>query len=167
MVILEKMKFVGGTTARSGGVMWMPNNPFMKRDGVEDSLEKAMTYLDNTVGDHDDTPGATRERRYTYLTQAPRMVDFLIRQGIKLTRQPYWPDYYDDRPGGSAPGRTVIAEYFNANELGEWREKLQPGFHADAGRHDRCDEYPLHQAILARQKMVRHNGLPPRQGQAA
>jgi len=128
VVILEKMQYVGGTTARSGGVMWIPDNPFMKRDGIEDSLDKAMTYLDNTVGDHEDTPGATRERRYTYLTQAPRMVDFLIRQGIKLNRQPYWPDYYDDRPGGSEKGRTVTAEYFDSNELGEWREKLQPGF---------------------------------------
>ncbi len=128
VVILEKMQYVGGTTGRSGGVMWIPNNPFMKQAGIEDSLEKAMTYLDNTVGDHDDTPGASRERRYTYLTQGPRMIDFLIRQGIELERQPYWPDYYDDLPGGSEQGRTVTAKYFNTNELGEWREKLQPGF---------------------------------------
>ena len=39
VLILEKTPLVGGTTARSGGVMWIPNNPFMKRDGVEDSFE--------------------------------------------------------------------------------------------------------------------------------
>jgi 3-oxosteroid 1-dehydrogenase len=128
VLILEKTRYVGGTTARSGGVMWIPNNPFMKRDGVEDSYEKATAYLDSVVGDHDDTPGATRERRHTYVTQAPRMIDFLLQQGIKLTRVPYWPDYYDDRPGGSVAGRTVVADVFNTNELGEWREKLQPGF---------------------------------------
>ena len=35
-VILEKTDFIGGTTARAGGVMWIPNNPFMKRDGVDE-----------------------------------------------------------------------------------------------------------------------------------
>jgi 3-oxosteroid 1-dehydrogenase len=128
VLILEKTQYVGGTTARSGGVMWIPNNPFMKRDGIADSYEKATAYLDSVVGDHDDTPGATRERRHTYITQAPRMIDFLLKQGIKLTRVPYWPDYYDDRPGGSVAGRTVVADIFNTNELGAWREKLQPGF---------------------------------------
>ncbi len=128
VVILEKTAFIGGTTARSGGVMWIPNNPFMARDGVDDSYEKATAYLDSVVGDHDDTPGATRERRHVYLTQAPRMIDFLIKQGIKLTRVPYWPDYYDDRPGGSVEGRTVVADVFDTNALGIWRDKLQPGF---------------------------------------
>jgi 3-oxosteroid 1-dehydrogenase len=128
VLILEKTSLIGGATARSGGVMWIPNNRFMKRDGVEDSYEKASIYLDNVVGDHNDTPGATRERRDTYLTEAPRMLDFLQRQGIKLTRASYWPDYYDDRPGGSAPGRTVVAEIFDVNKLGPWKSKLRPGF---------------------------------------
>jgi 3-oxosteroid 1-dehydrogenase len=128
VLILEKTGFVGGTTARSGGVMWIPNNPFMKRDGIEDSFEKAATYLDAVLGDQNDAPGASRERRRTYLTEAPRMVDFLGGQGVKLTRVTEWPDYYDERPGGSAPGRTVVAELFNANELGPWKQKLRPSF---------------------------------------
>jgi 3-oxosteroid 1-dehydrogenase len=128
VLILEKTPLVGGTTARSGGVMWIPNNPFLKRDGIEDSFEKAKTYLDSVVGDHNDTPGATRERRDTYLTQAPRMVEFLVEQGIKLTRIGTWPDYYDERPGGLAAGRTVVAELFDANELGAWAAKLRPNF---------------------------------------
>ena len=128
VVILEKTEFVGGTTARSGGVMWIPNNPFMKRDGVEDSYEQAATYLEAVAGDQEDAPGSTRERRHAYLTQAPRMIEFLLREGIKLTRVGTWPDYYDDRPGGSKRGRTVVAELFDSNELGPWREKLQPGF---------------------------------------
>ena len=126
VLILEKTPLVGGSTARSGGVMWIPNNPFMQRDGVEDSPERAEAYLDATVGDHNDTPGATRERRRTYLAEAPRMVDFLVEQGIRLTRVGSWPDYYDDRPGGSVPGRTVVAELFDANQLGPWKDKLRP-----------------------------------------
>ena len=95
VLILEKTDMVGGTTARSGGVMWIPNNPFMKRDGIEDSFEKASTYLDGLIGGDNNAPGATKERRDTYLREAPKMIDFLLGQGIKLTRAPYWPDYYD------------------------------------------------------------------------
>ncbi len=128
VLILEKTDLVGGTTARSGGVMWIPDNPFMRRDGVDDSYEKAATYLDTLVGDREDTPGATRARRHAYLREAPRMVDFLMGQGIKLRRVAYWPDYYDELPGGSAPGRTVVAELFDLNQLGPWKAKLRPGF---------------------------------------
>lgn len=133
VLILEKTEYVGGTTARSGGVMWIPNNRFMKRDGVEDSLEKAEAYLDSVVGAPNDAPGTSRERRRRYLEEAPRMVDFLVDNGIKLTRASYWPDYYDDRPGGSEAGRTVVAELFNVNELGPWKQKLRPGMMAPAG----------------------------------
>jgi 3-oxosteroid 1-dehydrogenase len=128
VLILEKTDLVGGTTARSGGVMWIPNNPFMKRDGVEDSYEKAAAYLDSVLGDAADAPGASRERRHTYLTEAPRMLEFLAGQGIRLTRVSEWPDYYDERPGGSVAGRTVVAELFDVNELGLWKEKLRPSF---------------------------------------
>lgn len=128
VVILEKTDLVGGTTSRSGGVMWIPNNRFMKRDGIDDSFEKAATYLDSVVGTAEDAPGTSPQRRRAYLTEAPRMVDFLVNQGVKLTRVTEWPDYYDERPGGSVPGRTVVAELFNANELGVWKEKLRPSF---------------------------------------
>jgi len=133
VLILEKTEFVGGTTARSGGVMWIPNNRFMKRDGVEDSLEQAETYLDNVVGTPNDAPGTSRERRRKYLEEAPRMVDFLVDQGIRLSRASYWPDYYDEKPGGNEAGRTVIALLFNVNELGAWKAKLRPGMMATAG----------------------------------
>jgi 3-oxosteroid 1-dehydrogenase len=128
VVILEKTDKAGGTTARSGGVMWIPNNRFMKRDGVPDSYEAAAAYLDATVGNDPVNKGATRERRLTYLTEAPQMVDFLVDQGIKLTRVSYYPDYYNDRPGGCEQGRTVVAELFDTNELGPWRDKLRSGF---------------------------------------
>ncbi|MDO6414552.1 FAD-dependent oxidoreductase [Sphingomonas sp. BIUV-7] len=128
VLIIEKTNLIGGTTARSGGVMWIPNNPFMKRDGVEDSLEKATAYLDSVVGDHNDTPGATRARRQAYLIEGPKMIEFLLGQGLKFTRVSYWPDYNDERPGSSEPGRTVVAELFDVNELGPWKARLRPNF---------------------------------------
>ena len=127
-VILEKTNLIGGTTARSGGVMWIPGNPFMAEAGVPDSLEAATTYLDTVVGDHNDTPGASKARRRAFLEEGPRMLNFLIGQGLKFSRITSWPDYYDEAPGSSVPGRTVVAELFNANELGEAKKLLRPNF---------------------------------------
>jgi 3-oxosteroid 1-dehydrogenase len=136
VVILEKCDLVGGTTARSGGVMWIPNNRFLAEDGIEDSVDKAMTYLEATSGQSVDAPGSTLERRRAYVTEAPKMIDFLASQQIKLRRVKYYPDYYDDRPGGLVPGRAVVAELFDASALGEWRQKLRPNFIQMAGALD-------------------------------
>ncbi len=127
-LVLEKTEFLGGTTARSGGVMWIPNNRFMKRAGVQDSTEQAAMYLDGLAALAPDAPGNTPERRAAYIREAPRMLDFLVGQGIRLRRVAEYPDYYDDRPGGSAPGRAVVTELFDVNELGKWKEKLRPSF---------------------------------------
>ncbi len=127
VLLLEKTDLVGGTTAVSGGVMWIPSNRFLAAEGIADSAEQAMTYLDAVVGDHHDTPGATRVRRQTYVEQAPRMVDFLVEQGVRLRRVPSWPDYCD-APGQCEPGRTVVSELFDINQLGDWKQKLRPGF---------------------------------------
>jgi 3-oxosteroid 1-dehydrogenase len=127
-VVLEKTDLIGGTTARSGGVLWIPANPFMAQAGVPDSLEAATTYLDAVVGDHNDTPGATKARRSAFLEAGPRMLDFLIGKGLKFSRITSWPDYYDEAPGSSVPGRTVVADLFNANELGAAKKLLRPNF---------------------------------------
>jgi len=128
VAILEKTDLVGGTTARSGGVMWVPTNRFMKEDGVEDSVEQATAYLDATAGQGEDAPGTSPEKRRTYVIEGARMVDFLVAQGIKLRRIKYWPDYADELPGGSVAGRTVVADLFDAAELGAWRTKLRPNY---------------------------------------
>jgi 3-oxosteroid 1-dehydrogenase len=127
-VILEKTNLIGGTTARSGGVMWIPNNPFMAKAGVPDSLEAASQYLDHVVGDHNDTPGASKARRKTFLEEGPRMLDFLMGKGLKFSRISSWPDYYDEVPGGSVSGRTVVADLFDVNELGAAKKLLRPNF---------------------------------------
>src|SRR5438105_3587655 len=82
VLVLEKTDLFGGSSAKSGGVMWIPNNRFLAADGIDDSYEKATAYLDSVVGDHDDTPGATRDRRQAFLRKAPEMVDFLVSQGV-------------------------------------------------------------------------------------
>ena len=57
-LILEKTDKFGGSTAMSGGVLWVPNNHLLARDGVKDSHEAGRTYMDATVG-NDGGPAAS------------------------------------------------------------------------------------------------------------
>lgn len=142
VLVLEKTALVGGTTAISGGVMWIPANRYMQQAGIEDSAELATAYLDAVIGDRPDMPGASRERRLAYVEQAPRMIDFLAEQGLKFRRLPSWPDYYE-APGASVPGRTVVSELFNVRQLGAWYKKLRPGFLPLPANLDEAMQLPL------------------------
>lgn len=126
VLILEKSAFIGGTTAKSGGVIWVPNNRFLKADGEQDSVEAGITYLDAACAD---LPGSGHEKRLAYVNQAYRMIDFLVDQGVELERgSKFWPDYYDELPGGCKTSRTVVAKPFDKKELGPWAKKLRKGF---------------------------------------
>ncbi len=122
-VILEKQDVVGGSTGYSGGVWWIPNNSLLREAGIADSFEKSKTYFDSVVTYKG--PGVTPQRRDAYLHAGPKMIDFLRGLGLKV-RRPVddWPDYYDDVPGGLPQGRSLMADGFNINELGEWKPHL-------------------------------------------
>jgi 3-oxosteroid 1-dehydrogenase len=127
VVMLEKAQWVGGTTCKSGGTIWVPNNRFM--DLGEDSLEQAIAYLDTVVEEGPRFPGTTPERRRAYAVQAPRMIDFLHAEGIAMERgSRFWPDYYDELPGGCKTSRTVQAIPFDKAQLGPWEKRLRQGF---------------------------------------
>lgn len=130
VLVLEKTEYLGGTTAKSGGVMWIPGNRFMAEAGESDSLEAAETYLDALQKlDGGDAPGTSAEKRRAFLANAPAAVDFLCEQGVELQRGPaFWPDYYDELPGGCKTTRTVVAAPFNLKELGDLADKVRPGF---------------------------------------
>ena len=153
VLIVEKADLVGGTTATAGGVMWIPNNRFMKSEGIPDSREQAIAYLDAVVGDNPNMPGATRERRVAYVDEAPKMLDFLVDNGIKLRRIPAWPDYYN-APGESVPGRAVVSELFDLNLLGEWKAKLRAGFLAMPANLDEALLLPLMKRLPAAKKVL-------------
>jgi 3-oxosteroid 1-dehydrogenase len=107
--------------------MWIPNNRYM--DPGEDSTEKAVTYLDAVVPEGPDFPGTTPERRRAYAVEAPRMIDFLHGEGIAMERgSKFWPDYYDELPGGCKTSRTVQAVPFDKRQLGDWEPRLRQGF---------------------------------------
>ena len=125
-IILEKTDKVGGSTAMSGGVFWIPNHPLQARDGIEDSEEKARTYLDASVGDLG--AATSRPRKDMFLKQGPAMVHYLESKGMPFVRCDGWSDYHDDLPGGMAAGRSLSVEPFNVKELpGDWAAKLRRG----------------------------------------
>src|SRR5208282_6408530 len=68
-LVLEKQEKVGGSTAMSGGIAWVPNNPVMRADGVFDSYEDAMVHFEAVVGDVG--PASSFERRHAFLTAGP------------------------------------------------------------------------------------------------
>ncbi|TAL00021.1 MAG: FAD-binding protein [Rhodospirillaceae bacterium] len=122
-VIFEKQACIGGSTAYSGGVWWVPNNPLLAETGIADSYEKSREYFDSVVTYRG--PAVTAQRRDAFLKAGPHMVTFLRGLGMKF-RRPYedWPDYYDELPGGLPEGRSLLAEPFNLRELGPWKEHL-------------------------------------------
>ena len=135
-VVLEKQAKVGGSTGFSGGVWWIPNNAVMKRAGVDDSFDNAWQYFESAVSYKG--KGSSDARRRAFLESGPEMVDFLERQGMKFKYADGWSDYYDDLPGGQPRGRSLVAELFDINELGEWKDKLStyPGMALPLGSED-------------------------------
>ena len=83
-LVLEKQELIGGSTCMSGGILWVPNNPVMRADGIKDSYEDAMAHFEAVVGDVG--PASSTERRHAFLTAGPEMVSFLqaSRRALRL-----------------------------------------------------------------------------------
>ncbi|WP_182377733.1 FAD-dependent oxidoreductase [Nocardioides sp. WS12] len=124
-LVLEKTEYVGGATAMSGGGMWVPNNPLMKAEGIQDSSGDAQAYFRSVVGDVG--PQSSIERRASYIANSPKMVEFLQTMGVRFKRAAGWPDYYSESPGGKADGRSVEPTPFDTRQLGAWEPRLRPG----------------------------------------
>ncbi|MBB4633840.1 FAD-binding protein [Sphingosinicella soli] len=123
VLILEKESKVGGSTALSGGVLWIPNNSVMKEAGMADSYEDARTYLNACAGEP--TPGSTFERREAYLRGGPEAIDFLRAEGMKFESPEGYSDYHEgEYPGAVSGGRAIVARLFDLNELGEYADTM-------------------------------------------
>ncbi|MBU9762808.1 3-ketosteroid-delta-1-dehydrogenase [Mycobacterium sp. TNTM28] len=123
VLVVEKSSYVGGSTARSGGALWLPASPVISDCGGNDPVARAHTYLESVVGD-----SAPRERSAAYLDNLPAMVDMLRRTTpMKLFWAKEYSDYHPEAPGGSAAGRTCECRPLDTSILGEYLADLRPG----------------------------------------
>jgi len=122
VVVLEKSDQFGGTTAWSGGGVWVPVNHLAARSGTTDSRESALTYLAHCAGDKYDA-----RRAEAFVDQAPAMIRYFEEQGIaRFQVAAGRPDYRPDAPGASAGGRTLHPWPFDARTLGTAVAALRP-----------------------------------------
>ena len=121
VVVLERSDKVGGTTARSGGGIWIPLNHRMAEAGFTDSREDAVTYCKRcTAG------AAPDELVEVYVDTAHQMVSYLEKHTPLKLRVTTMPDYESHLEGGKLGGRGMEAEMYPRSELGEWASKLEP-----------------------------------------
>ncbi len=122
VLVVEKEPLVGGTTARSGGWLWIPCSPHARRAGIVDSREAAARYLRHEAGNHFDP-----ERVEAFLEAGPAMVEFLeSRTLVRFVLGPQFADYHPDAPGALAGGRSICAEPFDGRRLGAALAMLRP-----------------------------------------
>lgn len=142
VLVFEKADQVGGSTAWSGGQVWIPNNPHMPEVGVEDTREKAITYIMSL------SRGLLDQRLVeAYVDAGPEMVTFLeANSPVQFYAVGGMPDYHPEFPGGSVEGgRTLECPTFPFVELGDWAERVTPSpYFPDP--HITMSETPLGQA---------------------
>ncbi len=122
VVVVEKEPVYGGTTARSGGVLWVPGNPVNKREGIKDTAAAARRYLQHEAGNFFDAA-----RVDAFLANAPQMVEFFESQtSVKFQSNAAFPDYHPHAPGAMPGGRSIVAAAIQGQELGDNIKQLRP-----------------------------------------
>ena len=122
-LVLEKAEVIGGSTAMSGGVLWLPDNPVSRRAGVQDSRADALQYFDSLVGH--EHPSTSQPRVDAFLDAVEPMLTFLERAGVPFRHCEGYSDYNDELPGGKARGRSIETDLFDTTSLGPWQKRLR------------------------------------------
>ena len=130
VILLEKAAFIGGTTAKSGGVLWIPNNPLMQEQGIKDERSDALRYLARVAyptlyrPDHE-TLGLPAEKHRlleAFFDNGSLALEALTAVGALSLEPVDYPDYYADLPEDTAPiGRTVQPKFPEG-----WRRGIDP-----------------------------------------
>lgn len=122
VIVVEKEPLFGGTTAWSGGWLWIPRNPLAVAGGIDEDVEVPRTYLRNELGEHFDA-----ERVDAFLKHGPRMVAFFqSRTALQFIDGNAIPDFHESSPGAAGGGRSVCAAPFDARLLGPSVALLRP-----------------------------------------
>ncbi len=123
-LVVEKSAHFGGSTALSGGGIWVPGAPSQRRAGYVPDPEETFAYLKRI------TEGLVSDARLrTYVDAAPQMMEFLEKRSkwLEFVWKPGYADYYPELPGGSALGSTINVPAIDLRTLGaEEQHLLQP-----------------------------------------
>jgi succinate dehydrogenase/fumarate reductase flavoprotein subunit len=122
VLVIEKTEFVGGTTAWSGGMVWIPANAAMKQAGIADSPSDAASYLAATVPESENA-----DLRKTFLARGPEAIEYLdAHTEVRLQPVKTYPDYYPELPGATAGGRVLEPVSFDGASLRANFRRLRP-----------------------------------------
>lgn len=122
VVVVEKEPLYGGTTAWSGGWLWIPRNPLAVAAGIQEDADGPRTYLRHELGANYD-----EARVEAFLQNGPRMVEFFQREtAVQFVDGNAVPDFHGASPGAREGGRSVCAAPYDARELGEHVAQLRP-----------------------------------------
>lgn len=122
VVVIEKERHFGGTTAWSGGWMWLPRNPLARAAGIDEDEETIRTYLRHELGEDYDEAFVT-----ILLEQGPRMVEFFRHESaVDFIDGNLMPDFHGNVPGAGTGGRSLCAKPYDGRELGARLQDLRP-----------------------------------------
>lgn len=121
-VIIEKTQYFGGSTAVSGGAIWIPDNPIMRAAGMQDDIAEARRYIEGETGNR-----FNAEVVDAFLENGPEAIGFFHdKTALRFTHRAYSPDYHSDQPGAALGGRVIDAEDYDGTGLGKNLAKLRP-----------------------------------------
>ena len=119
--VFEKASVIGGTSAMSGGMIWIPENHHMKNKRLNDSREMALEYLGSL------SHGRMRtDLLEAYVDVGPTMVQWFENNSeVVFEIVENFPDYHPENPGGNQTGgRSLECPLFPFDELGEWANRI-------------------------------------------
>lgn len=122
VLVVEKAAVYGGTTARSGGWLWIPGTKLATEQGLHEPEGAARSYLAHEATTHFD--GA---RVDAFIENGPKAIDFFTSQTcVQFDMPPVFPDYHAEAPGGLPGGRSMVTRPFDARQLGVRVKELAP-----------------------------------------
>jgi succinate dehydrogenase/fumarate reductase flavoprotein subunit len=163
VLVAEKDAQFGGTTAWSGGWMWVPRNALAVQAGITEDMAAPLAYLSQELGAQFD-----EARARAYVQHAPHMVDFFRQHtALQFIDGNAIPDFHGQTPHAASGGRSVCAAPFDGRRLGEQLAQLKPplyettlwGMGIAAGAELRHFFYALHRwpsLVYVGRKLLRH-----------
>lgn len=122
VLVVDKAPLFGGTTARSGGWLWIPNTKLAKEQGITEPAGAARSYLQHEATTHFDAA-----RVDAFIENGPKAIDFFTENTcVQFDMPPVFPDYHAEAPGGQSGGRSMVTRPFDGRELGSRIDKLAP-----------------------------------------